>query len=134
MSRQRRRDTDAEVKIRRILFSRGLRYRVNYPVESNRRRTVDIAFTRRRVAVFVDGCFWHGCPVHGTTPKVNAAWWIEKIRRNQARDRDTTQILVERGWVVLRFWEHESSDGVAEVVSRVVRGRVQSSEADLNQA
>ncbi|MDT7782215.1 MAG: mismatch endonuclease, patch repair protein [Pseudonocardiales bacterium] len=122
------------MKIRRILFSRGLRYRVNYPVESNRRRTVDIAFTRRRVAVFVDGCFWHGCPVHGTTPKVNAAWWIEKIRRNQARDRDTTQILVERGWVVLRFWEHESSDGVAEVVSRVVRGRVQSSEADLNQA
>lgn len=80
------------------------------------RRTADIAFTRVRLAVFLDGCFWHGCPEHHTQSKTNAGYWAEKVRTNQARDRDTDRRLKEAGWTVLRIWEHEP---VAEAASRV---------------
>lgn len=120
MSVARRRDTKPELDVRRLLHARGLRYRVTYPVPGRPRRTIDIAFTRRRVAVFLDGCFWHGCPEHGTTPTANQEWWTAKLESNAARDRETTAHLEDRGWAVLRFWEHESPERVAAVVIAVV--------------
>jgi DNA mismatch endonuclease (patch repair protein) len=94
--------------LRRALFAEGLRYRVAYPVPGQRRRTIDVAFTRAKVAVFVDGCFWHGCPLHGTSPKANSEWWSTKLSANRARDRDTDRVLGEMGWTVVRVWEPEA--------------------------
>lgn len=123
MQRQRRRDTAPELALRRALHARGFRYRVNMPVPGRPRRTVDIAFTRARVAVFVNGCFWHACPVHATWPANNADWWVEKLRTNVARDEDTDEILAQSGWTVVRVWEHDDVDEVADRISSVVRGR-----------
>jgi DNA mismatch endonuclease (patch repair protein) len=120
MSRQRSKDTGAELAVRRLLHAAGLRYRVEYPVPGMARRRIDVAFTRTRVAVLIDGCFWHGCPEHATRPKANAEWWREKLDRNMARDRETTEHLVAQGWTVLRFWEHESPDTVAARVAATV--------------
>ncbi|MGE9363288.1 very short patch repair endonuclease [Isoptericola nanjingensis] len=120
MSRARRRDTAPELALRRLLHSRGLRFRVAYPVPGQRRRTIDVAFTRRRLAVFVDGCFWHGCPDHGTNPRTNDAWWQTKIAANRARDADTDRILVQRGWSVVRVWEHEPPERAADLVSEAL--------------
>jgi DNA mismatch endonuclease (patch repair protein) len=117
MSRLRRRDNTQELALRRELHALGLRYRVHYPVPGGRRRTIDIAFTRRKVAIFVDGCFWHGCADHGTHPRSNVDWWQRKLQANQQRDRDTDRLLQERGWTVIRIWEHES---LASAVRRVV--------------
>jgi DNA mismatch endonuclease (patch repair protein) len=78
------------------------------------RRTMDIAFGGLRIAVFLDGCFWHGCPEHATSPQANAEWWRAKLDRNAARDRDTTDHLSLMGWTVMRFWEHESADEIAK--------------------
>ncbi len=103
-----------EVAVRKLLHSSGLRYRVGLPVPGMRRRTIDIAFTRAKVAIFLDGCFWHGCPEHATRPKANAAWWQEKLARNVARDLETTAHLEGAGWVVLRFWEHEPPETAAQ--------------------
>lgn len=116
MSRLRRRDNGPELAVRSLLHARGRRYRVVWPIPGQRRRTIDIAFTRRRLAVFIDGCFWHGCPLHGTSPKANAEWWRRKIQTNQARDADTNTRLSEMGWTVMRFWEHEDA---ASVVDRI---------------
>jgi len=116
MSRARRRDTAPELALRRALHAAGLRFRVVYPVPGNRRRTIDIAFPRRRLAVFVDGCFWHGCPEHGTKPGSNSAWWQEKIRTNRERDRDTDRLLADAGWAVLRLWEHVPAAGGVDLV------------------
>lgn len=121
MSRQRSKDTGVEVAVRRLLHAAGLRYRVNHPVPGMRRRTIDIAFTRRRVAVFLDGCFWHGCPEHATRPKANGDWWATKLDRNTARDTETTRHLETEGWVVLRFWEHERPDVAAAAVLVVLK-------------
>lgn len=120
MSRQASRDTAPELAVRRLLHAAGLRYRVNWPVPTMRRRTIDIAFTRVRVAVLIDGCFWHGCPVHATRPKANAEWWREKLARNVARDLETTARLTDEGWTVLRFWTHESPDAMAERIAATV--------------
>lgn len=108
MQQQRRRDTEPELTLRRALHAAGLRFRVSYPVPGMRRRTIDIAFPRRRVAVFVDGCFWHGCDVHGVAPKNNAVWWKAKIDANRARDQETAEVLSSLGWLVLRLWEHQA--------------------------
>ena len=115
MSLQRTRDTSVELAVRRELFRRGLRYRVDLPVIGRRRR-VDIAFTRLKVAVFVDGCFWHRCPLHGTLPTHNAEWWRSKLQRNFDRDRESDDQLREAGWVVVRVWEHESTTVAADRV------------------
>ncbi|WP_305787363.1 very short patch repair endonuclease [Symbioplanes lichenis] len=123
MSRQRRRDTDPEVAIRRLLHAKGLRFRVTHPVPDMPRRTMDVAFTRARVAVFVDGCFWHVCPQHATRPASNSTWWAEKLAKNQARDIATNEHLVERGWQVVRVWEHEDPAEAAERVAVAVRAR-----------
>lgn len=112
LSRQPRRDTRPELLVRRRLHALGYRFRVAYPVPGLPRRTIDIAFPRQRVAVFVDGCFWHGCPDHGTSPAGNAGWWATKIATNKRRDRDTEEHLVRAGWTVLRTWEHEDVDRV----------------------
>lgn len=119
-----RRDTRPEVALRRALHCRGLRFRVQLPVPGNRRRTIDIAFTRARLAVFVDGCFWHGCPEHGTKPATNAEWWAWKIGRNVARDRDTEALLVAAGWTVVRVWEHEPVHDATDRVERAWRSTV----------
>jgi DNA mismatch endonuclease (patch repair protein) len=123
MSRQGRRDTKPEVEVRRLLHASGLRYRVNVPVPEMPRRTIDIVFPRLKIAVFLDGCFWHGCPQHATQPKSNAEWWRAKLDKNMARDRETTEHMREVGWTVLRFWEHEAPNAVAEIVQAVVTER-----------
>lgn len=116
MARLRRTATAPEVAIRRELHGRGLRYRVQLKVPGNNRRTIDIAFTRARLAIFVDGCFWHGCPDHGTQPATNSEWWSWKLARTKARDRDTDRLLVEASWTVLRVWEHEPPEEAAQRV------------------
>jgi len=121
MSRQNSRDTAPEVAVRRILHAAGLRYRVNVPVPGMSRRTIDIAFPKAKIAVFLDGCFWHGCPQHATSPKANAEWWRAKLDKNMARDRETTEHLRAQGWTVLRFWEHESPDVIALAVQEARR-------------
>ncbi|WP_411086971.1 very short patch repair endonuclease [Streptomyces sp. 061-3] len=120
MSRQASRNTNPEVAVRKLLHASGYRYRLNERVPNMSRRTIDIAFTRAKVAVFLDGCFWHGCPDHATQPKANAEWWRQKLDRNMARDAETTEHLTAAGWKVLRFWEHEAPIRVAEQVAKVV--------------
>jgi DNA mismatch endonuclease (patch repair protein) len=88
------------------------------------RREADICFPRARVAVFVDGCFWHCCPQHGTLPKANADWWREKLAANKTRDRDTDARLEAAGWLPIRVWEHEQSEVAAARISKVVRRRI----------
>ncbi len=121
MSALRRRDTRPELDLRRRLHAEGLRYRVAYPIPGQRRRTIDVAFTRARVAVFVDGCFWHGCPEHGNRSGSNTEWWLRKIEANRARDLDSTWVLTELGWRVLRVWEHEDAGAAAAQVLALVR-------------
>lgn len=116
-----RRDTAPELAVRRELHGRGLRYRVDYPLPMARRRRADIAFTRLKIAVFIDGCFWHSCPLHGTSPSRNSDYWLPKLSRNMARDAETTQMLTDAGWLVLRFWEHETSSSVADSIETIVR-------------
>ncbi len=120
MSRQGSRDTAPEVAVRRLLHASGLRYRVNVPVPGMARRTIDIVFPRTKVAIFLDGCFWHGCPQHATQPKSNAEWWRTKLDKNMSRDAETTEHLRDEGWTVLRFWEHEAPEDVADVVRGAV--------------
>ena len=123
MSRQRRRDTAVELELRKALHALGCRYRVAYPVPGLPRRTIDIAFTRRRVAVSALGCFWHGCPEHGTSPKANSAWWAQKISRNRARDDETRQHLDSLGWLVAEVWEHDSVAIAVDRVQTALRAR-----------
>jgi DNA mismatch endonuclease (patch repair protein) len=118
-----RRDTKPEVDLRRILHSRGLRFRVDRAVLPGVRRRADLSFGPARVVVFVDGCFWHGCPEHATWPKHNAAFWREKIETNRLRDRDTDHRLAQSGWAVARVWEHEDPATAASRIERLVRSR-----------
>ncbi|MGV9554953.1 very short patch repair endonuclease [Streptomyces sp. NPDC003522] len=120
MSRQASKDTSAELAVRRLLHAAGMRYRVEYPVPGMPRRRIDVAFPRAKVAVLIDGCFWHGCPQHATRPKANADWWRTKLDRNMARDQETTEHLTAQGWTVLRFWEHVPPDEVAATVCAAV--------------
>jgi DNA mismatch endonuclease (patch repair protein) len=109
-------DNAKERALRSALHRRGFRFRVHRKVLPESRRTADIVFVRIRVAVFLDGCFWHGCPIHGTQPKNNALWWKEKIAANKARDMDTAKRLSRLGWKVVRIWEHDSIErGVASI-------------------
>lgn len=119
MVANRGRDTAPELAVRRLLHAAGLRYRVDYAPLGGR-RGADIVFTRRRVAVFIDGCFWHGCPEHATAPKTNAGYWGPKLERNIVRDRETDASLLDAGWRVLRFWGHEPATAVADKILHVV--------------
>lgn len=127
MARTGSRDTAPEIALRRELHRRGFRFRVDRPVLSDRRRRVDIVFGPTKVAVFVDGCFWHGCPVHATQPRANSAYWQDKIATNQHRDRDTDRQLEASGWAVIRVWEHEDPVDAAGRIEAVVRQRRQES-------
>jgi len=120
MKAQRRRDTKPEKALRSELWRRGLRYRVDFKVVGGRRR-VDIVFTRARVAVFVDGCFWHRCPVHATVPKANREWWEAKLSMNVDRDRATDEALLQAGWTVIRIWEHERASAAGDRIEAMVR-------------
>lgn len=119
MSSTKRRDTKPEVALRSALHKLGLRFRVDRKIDGNRRKT-DVVFSKERVAVYVDGCFWHACPEHGTLPKANCQWWVDKLANNKARDAATNESLSAEGWLVLRFWEHEDPVAAADLVYRHV--------------
>ncbi|WP_181008370.1 very short patch repair endonuclease [Sphingomonas montanisoli] len=121
MARVRQKGTDVELALRRALHAKGLRYRLHVPLLSKPRRVPDIVFPRRKVAVFVDGCFWHGCPQHASWPKSNAQFWRDKIESNMARDADTDRRLHELGWRVVRVWAHEAADEAAKRIETIVR-------------
>lgn len=122
MRGNRRADTRPEILVRSALHRRGLRFRKDYSVELGRTRVrVDIAFPRERLAVFIDGCFWHSCPRHGKVPASNVDYWVPKLERNLERDRSNTTSLRRRGWAVLRLWEHVPPEAAAQRVERKVR-------------
>ncbi|WP_158564087.1 DNA mismatch endonuclease Vsr [Jiangella anatolica] len=125
MKTTKRRDTKPELALRSALVAKNLRFEVDCKINGGRRKT-DIVFPTERVAIYVDGCFWHGCPIHGTIPKQNRQWWIEKLEANKARDRATNEALRSEGWRVLRFWEHHDATAAADEVHReilAIRGK-----------
>jgi DNA mismatch endonuclease (patch repair protein) len=116
--------TKPEQLLRSELHGRGLRFRKDHLIRAGEVRVkADIVFPRRRVAVFVDGCFWHGCPEHGHVPKANAHYWTSKLARTSARDRRTTAALEDDGWRVVRIWEHVPIDEAAGAVACALRDR-----------
>ena len=117
------RDTKPEIEVRCAVHALGMRYRVSARPLAELRRTADLVFRRARVAVFVDGCFWHGCPVHHLPPKSNASYWAMKIATNKARDAQTTALLEAAGWTVMRFWSHEEPRSVAARIAAQMRHR-----------
>lgn len=121
MRANRRRDTQPELRIRRLLHAQGMRFRVDLPIRIDGARPIrpDLVFTRAHLAVFIDGCFWHGCAEHKGPSKTNSHYWTPKISGNAARDRRHTRALADAGWTVLRFWEHEPADEVARQVQSV---------------
>lgn len=121
MRSTRGRDTEPELQVRKILHARGWRYRVNSRPEPDIRRTGDLVFTRRRIVVLIDGCFWHGCQTHFVLPKTRTEWWAAKIAANRRRDAETTQLWSDRGWLVLRFWEHQPSAEVAAQIEAALK-------------
>lgn len=121
MRKQGRAHTVPEIALRRALRQQGLGYRLGRPVPGMPRRSIDISFLGPRVAVFVDGCFWHRCPQHTVPAKNNAAWWARKLEDNVQRDRETTLHLEALGWIVVRVWEHEDMYAKAAMIAEVVR-------------
>lgn len=115
------RDTRPELALRSAVHRLGLRYRVSMRPLKAVRRTADLCFSKAKVAVFLDGCFWHGCPVHHTKAKTNADYWADKVTNNRRRDAETDRVLAEAGWTVVRVWEHESPVEAAGRVADVVR-------------
>lgn len=122
MKKVRVRDTEDELAVRRLLYQMGYRYRVQYRPRCPDigRSSIDIAFPGCRIAVFIDGCFWHGCPVHGAIPKANSEWWSNKLSENKTSDLRVTTALKENGWTVLRFWTHENPKSIAKYIAKVV--------------
>ena len=118
------RDTAPELALRSAVHGRGLRYRVDHRPLPQCRRRADLVFSAARVAVFLDGCFWHCCPEHMTWPVASAAWWRDKIEGNRRRDHETDAILDAAGWVALRVWEHDDPEAAAERIAEQVRGRL----------
>ncbi len=123
MEAQPRRDTKCEMAVRSAVHRLGLRFRVHQRPEADLRREADLVFRREKVVVFVDGCFWHGCPEHHHTPTTHYDWWDTKVDKNRARDEQTDRVLRQRGWVVVRVWEHEDPAEAAERVQHAVLQR-----------
>lgn len=123
MQSVRQKNTSAESALRRELHAQGLRYRLHVPVLSKPRRVADVVFRGPRVAIFVDGCFWHGCPTHATWPKQNAEFWRAKIEANMARDLDTNERLRAEGWRVIRVWAHEKPRVAAGRIAHILERR-----------
>jgi DNA mismatch endonuclease, patch repair protein len=120
MQAQRTRDTDAERSLRSALHRRGYRFRINQKLPLLPRKTIDVVFLTARVAILVDGCFWHGCPLHATWPKANAEWWRKKLDDNRRRDESTNRALVEGGWNVVRVWEHVDAELAAARIAELL--------------
>lgn len=123
MKAVRRSGTQAEESLREALSELGLEFQVDVRPLPKSSRKADILFPGEKVAVFVDGCFWHGCPIHGTHAKANPEFWRDKIEANKRRDSDTNRQLQENGWLVIRTWEHENPQEVAKVVVQTVLDR-----------
>lgn len=115
------RDTRPELELRRAVHALGLRYRVSTRPLPGVRRTADIVFPRVKIAVFLDGCFWHGCPNHHTVAKTNARFWADKVEQTRRRDRETDELLSQAGWTVLRVWEHEHAEESALRIAAAYR-------------
>lgn len=124
MQGNRSRDTKPELALRSAAHAAGLRYWVARRPIPTVRRTADLLFPARRVVVFVDGCFWHGCKIHFKLPSTNRDYWSRKIDRNVERDRETDQLLADAGWIVVRIWEHENPDTAVAALRHVISGRV----------
>lgn len=124
MQSTRGRDTSIELNVRPLLHAEGLRYRIDLAPVPGLRRRADIVFTRAKLAVFLDGCFWHACPIHGTQPKTNDHYWSSKLQANVARDRDTDARRRAAGSTVIRFWEHERSEAIASEIVTVYRSLI----------
>lgn len=118
MRANRRVDTKPEIRLRSSLHHYGLRFRKDYPIRLSNGRTVhpDIVFTKQKIAIFVDGCFWHSCPEHGTVPKSNEEYWVPKLLQNVERDRKTDKGLRALGWRVIRIWEHVSTEEATSAI------------------
>ena len=116
MRGNRSRDTAPELSVRRLLHARGRRFRVNLRPDASLRRTADIVFRRHRIAVFIDGCYWHGCPEHYVASRTNKEYWLPKIKANATRDEDTTMKLRSAGWIVLRYWSHVPPEEVVDSI------------------
>jgi DNA mismatch endonuclease, patch repair protein len=123
MRRQRSWDTKPELELRRELHRRGLRFFVHRRPIASLRRQADVLFPAVQIAVFVDSCFWHGCPEHATWPKANATWWREKIEKNRERDADTNDRLLAAGWLPIRVWEHDNLHDAADRIETALRRR-----------
>ena len=123
MRAQRERDTGIERAIRSLLHARGLRFRVHRRLLKGSRREVDVVFRGAKVAVFVDGCFWHGCPEHSTVPRSNRTYWEPKLARNVARDREVDAALRTAGWLPLHMWEHEPLEAVVPRIESALAHR-----------
>lgn len=121
MQRTRGRDNPFELAIRSRLYANGLRYRIHFPIPGLKRTSCDLAFPRLKIAVFLDGCFWHGCEKHPPSVKKNTDFWLSKIARNRARDARATAHLTELGWTVLRFWEHEAVETIVEKIASTIQ-------------
>lgn len=124
MQANRRKDTKPELAVRTLLHAAGLRYRCDLRLTIGERSVrPDIVFTRRRVAVFIDGCFWHSCPLHGAAPRKNSSYWDPKLARNRERDAANNESLKAAGWIVVRAWEHTPPEEVASEVAEAVARR-----------
>ncbi len=118
-----RRDTPFEMRVRRILHARGFRYRVDRPMPGVTRSRPDVVFPTERIAVYLDGCFWHSCPIHGTMPAAGREWWAAKLQANIERDRRHGEELEAAGWLAARFWEHEDPHDIADEIAAIVAAR-----------
>ncbi|MFF5264315.1 very short patch repair endonuclease [Actinomadura viridis] len=123
MRSNRGRDTKPELALRSAAHRLGLRYRVDTAPVKDLRRRADLVFAKAKVAVFSDGCYWHGCPEHYRPARQNRQFWADKIEKNRARDRDTDMRLTDAGWLVIRVWEHEDPIEAADRIAKAVRGR-----------
>ena len=133
MRGNRKTDSRPEANLRRALHKRGLRYRKNPSVPTSIGGVKpDLVFAGPKVAVFVDGCFWHSCPTHGNTPSTNRSYWEPKLRRNRERDRLVTDALTAEGWLVVRIWEHEPLASAASAVETAVRSKAARSHVGLS--
>src|ERR1700688_1833329 len=132
MQSNKTRDTKPEMAVRCAGHAMGMRYRVGAPPLIEVRRTADLSFRRAKVAVFVDGCFWHGCRMSHAPPKTNGDYWVRKIKSNRFRDRHTTALLKAAGWTVLRFWSHEEPLVAANRIVEVVQTKNREAVVSVN--
>lgn len=122
MRANKRVNTKPEVLVRSSLHKMGLRFRKDYPIKiANRLLRPDIVFTKQKIAIFIDGCFWHFCPIHGHIPKSNIHYWEPKLNKNAARDKSDTILLCSAGWQVLRLWEHTSLINATEIIVSFIK-------------